>query len=97
MWANVGAIAGGLALKDAAEKTQVLLLEPVLDVHVLVADEYVGAVMSDLSTRRGRVTGTEPGNFSLQHQIAFRPTLRTAENASMYWFHVPLKLLKNSM
>jgi len=53
-------IAGGLALKDAAEKTQVLLLEPVLDVSVLVADEYVGAVMSDLSTRRGRVTGTEP-------------------------------------
>jgi elongation factor G len=53
-------IAGGLALKDAAEKTQVLLLEPVLDLSVLVADEYVGAVMSDLSTRRGRVTGTEP-------------------------------------
>jgi len=53
-------IAGGLALKDAAEKTQVLLLEPVLDVSVLVADDYVGAVMSDLSTRRGRVTGTEP-------------------------------------
>jgi elongation factor G len=53
-------IAGGLALKDAADKTQVLLLEPVLDVSVLVADDYVGAVMSDLSTRRGRVTGTEP-------------------------------------
>jgi elongation factor G len=53
-------MAGGLALRDAAEKTQVLLLEPVLDVSVLVADEYVGAVMSDLSTRRGRVTGTEP-------------------------------------
>jgi elongation factor G len=53
-------IAGGLALKDAAEKTQVLLLEPVLDLSVLVADDYVGAVMSDLSTRRGRVTGTEP-------------------------------------
>jgi elongation factor G len=53
-------IAGGLALKDAAEKTQVLLLEPVLDLSVMVADDYVGAVMSDLSTRRGRVTGTEP-------------------------------------
>jgi elongation factor G len=53
-------IAGGLALKDAAEKTDVLLLEPVLDVSILVADDYVGAVMSDLSTRRGRVTGTEP-------------------------------------
>jgi elongation factor G len=53
-------MAGGLALKDAADKTQVLLLEPVLDVSVLVPDDYVGAVMSDLSTRRGRVTGTEP-------------------------------------
>jgi elongation factor G len=53
-------IAGGLSLKEAAAATQVLLLEPVLDVSVLVADDYVGAVMSDLSTRRGRVTGTEP-------------------------------------
>jgi elongation factor G len=53
-------IAGGLSLRDAAEKTQMLLLEPVLDVSVLVPDDYVGAVMSDLSTRRGRVTGTEP-------------------------------------
>jgi len=53
-------IAGGLALKDAAEQLQFTLLEPVLEVSVLVADDYVGAVMSDLSTRRGRVTGTEP-------------------------------------
>jgi elongation factor G len=36
------------------------LLEPVLEMSILVADDYVGAVMSDLSTRRGRVTGTEP-------------------------------------
>jgi elongation factor G len=37
----------------------VLLLEPVDEVSVLVADDYVGAVMSDLSSRRGRVLGTE--------------------------------------
>jgi elongation factor G len=36
------------------------LLEPVDDVSVLVSDEYVGAIMGDMSTRRGRVTGTEP-------------------------------------
>ena len=36
------------------------MLEPVDEVTVLVADEYVGAVMSDLSSRRGRVGGTEP-------------------------------------
>jgi elongation factor G len=52
--------AGKLALRDAAEKAKVLLLEPVDELSVLVADDYVGAVMSDLSSRRGRVLGTEP-------------------------------------
>jgi len=50
--------AGRAALKDAATKAQVLLLEPVDEVSVLVPDDYVGAVMSDLSSRRGRVLGT---------------------------------------
>jgi elongation factor G len=52
--------AGKLALRDAADKAKVLLLEPVDELSVLVADDYVGAVMSDLSSRRGRVLGTEP-------------------------------------
>ncbi|GLX09133.1 elongation factor G-like protein [Microbispora sp. NBRC 16548] len=53
-------IAGQLALKEAASKVATHLLEPVDEVSVLVSDEYVGAVMSDLSSRRGRVLGTEP-------------------------------------
>jgi elongation factor G len=52
--------AGALALKEAAKSTTVNLLEPVDEVKVMVSDEYVGAVMSDLSGRRGRVVGTEP-------------------------------------
>jgi elongation factor G len=52
--------AGALALKEAAKAATVLMLEPVDEISVLVADEYVGGVMSDLSGRRGRVTGTEP-------------------------------------
>jgi elongation factor G len=52
--------AGRAALRDAVEKAGVLLLEPVDEVSVLVPDGYVGAVMSDLSSRRGRVLGTEP-------------------------------------
>jgi elongation factor G len=52
--------AGRAALRDAADKAKVLLLEPVDELSVLVADDYVGAVMSDLSSRRGRVLGTEP-------------------------------------
>jgi elongation factor G len=51
--------AGSLGLKDSATKVPVLLLEPVDEVSVLVGDDYVGAVMSDLSSRRGRVLGTE--------------------------------------
>jgi elongation factor G len=52
--------AGRAALRDASDKGQVLLLEPVDEVSVLVADDYVGAIMSDMSSRRGRVLGTEP-------------------------------------
>ncbi len=52
--------AGRLALKDAVDKAQPMLLEPVDEVNVLVPDDYVGAVMSDLSSRRGRVLGTQP-------------------------------------
>ncbi|HZN72478.1 MAG TPA: elongation factor G-like protein EF-G2 [Micromonosporaceae bacterium] len=52
--------AGGLALREAAEKGQVTLLEPVDDVTIRIPDSFVGAVMSDMSGRRGRVLGTEP-------------------------------------
>jgi elongation factor G len=52
--------AGSLALKEAAAAAQMAMLEPVAAVSVLVSDEYVGAVMSDLSGRRGRVSGSEP-------------------------------------
>jgi elongation factor G len=52
--------AGRAALRDAAEKATPMLLEPVDEVSILVPDDYVGAVMSDLSGRRGRVIGSEP-------------------------------------
>ncbi|MFF3402516.1 elongation factor G-like protein EF-G2 [Streptomyces sp. NPDC002659] len=51
--------AGALALREAAGDARIHLLEPVAEVRVLVSDEYVGPVMSDLSGRRGRVVGTE--------------------------------------
>lgn len=52
--------AGSLALRDAAATAGVQLLEPIDRVDVLIDDDFVGAVMGDLSTRRARVLGTEP-------------------------------------
>ncbi len=52
--------AGALALKEAAQVAGVQLLEPIDEVDVLIDDDYMGAVMGDLSTRRARVLGTEP-------------------------------------
>ncbi|MGA5706553.1 elongation factor G-like protein EF-G2 [Streptomyces cellulosae] len=59
--------AGALALREAAADAKIHLLEPVAEVSVLVGDDYVGTVMSDLSGRRGRVLGTEqsPGGRTL--------------------------------
>ncbi|MFD8738707.1 elongation factor G-like protein EF-G2 [Streptomyces sp. NPDC059618] len=59
--------AGALALREAARDAVIHLLEPVAEVTVLVGDDYVGPVMSDLSGRRGRVVGTEqaPGGRTL--------------------------------
>ncbi|MET1043505.1 MAG: elongation factor G-like protein EF-G2 [Microbacteriaceae bacterium] len=50
--------AGALALREAAAATRIQLLEPVSTVTITVPDDYVGAVLGDLSSRRGRVTGT---------------------------------------
>ncbi|MGB7147105.1 MAG: elongation factor G-like protein EF-G2, partial [Mycobacterium sp.] len=52
-------MAGSLALKEAAAAAKVTLLEPIDEISVLIPEDLVGAVMSDLSGRRGRVLGTD--------------------------------------
>jgi elongation factor G len=52
-------MAGALALREAAAATKVALLEPIDEISVSVPDDFVGAVMGDLSSRRGRVLGSE--------------------------------------
>ncbi|WP_431908443.1 elongation factor G-like protein EF-G2 [Micromonospora carbonacea] len=61
--------AGALALRDAAEKGQPVLLEPVDEVVVRVPGHTVGAVLGDLAGRRGRVLGTEPDPDAEGHAL----------------------------
>ncbi|MGQ9617668.1 MAG: elongation factor G [Candidatus Aminicenantia bacterium] len=48
-------IAGSLALKDAVEKAQPTLLEPIMRVDIFIPNEYVGDVVGDLNARRGKI------------------------------------------
>ena len=50
-------IAGSMAFKEAAQKANPKLLEPIMDVEVVVPEEYMGDVIGDLSSRRGRIGG----------------------------------------
>ena len=52
-------IAGSLALKAAKDKCNPVLLEPIMKVEVTVPEEYFGDVMGTLSSRRGRIEGTD--------------------------------------
>jgi elongation factor G len=68
-------VAGSLALKEAAKRAGPVLLEPIMAVEVVTPEEFIGTVIGDLSSRRGRVEGQEPrGNA-----IAVRASVPLAE------------------
>ena len=50
-------IAGSMAIQDACKKADPKLMEPIMRVEVIVPDEYLGDVMGDLSSRRGKIEG----------------------------------------
>ena len=52
-------IAGSMAFKEALKKADPCLMEPVMKVEIIVPDQYLGDVMGNVSSRRGRVEGTE--------------------------------------
>ena len=66
-------IAGSMAFKDAMKKSAPQLLEPVMKVEITVPEEYMGDVMGDVSSRRGRIEGMEPQNGGVQLIKAFVP------------------------
>jgi elongation factor G len=50
-------VAGSMAFKEGARKAKPILLEPIMDVEVVTPEEYLGDVMGDLNSRRGKIEG----------------------------------------
>lgn len=89
--------AGRLAFKDAAAKAQPVLLEPIMSVVVTVPEEYVGDVIGDLNSRRGRPLGMEPvgamtevrAEVPMAEMLSYAPDLR-AITAGQGDYHMEL-------
>ena len=52
-------IAGSMAFKDAMKKADPILLEPIMKVEVTMPEEYMGDVIGDINSRRGRIEGMD--------------------------------------
>ena len=52
-------IAGSMAFKDAMRKAEPIILEPVMDVEVVTPEDFMGAVMGDIQSKRGKIEGME--------------------------------------
>ena len=59
-------VAASLALKEAKNKCRPVILEPIMKVEVVVPDEYLGPVMGDITSRRGRPLGQESRNLAIK-------------------------------
>jgi elongation factor G len=78
-------IAGRKVFKECMKSCAPTILEPIMKVSVFTPDEYMGDVMGDLNSRRGRVQGMEPGDGTtviraqvpLAEMLTYSPTLRS--------------------
>jgi elongation factor G len=75
-------IAGSLAFKEAMKQARPALLEPVMHVEVYAPDQYSGDIMGDLSSRRGRISGSETrgSNVAVKAQVPFAEMLSYAND-----------------
>jgi elongation factor G len=103
-------IAGSMAFKDAAKKANPIVLEPYMKVEVLTPDEYLGDVIGDINSRRGRIEGFIDRNgikvvdayVPLSEMFGYSTVLRSLSqgraNYSMQFDHyekVPAKMVED--
>ena len=75
-------IAGSMAFRQAYERAEPVLLEPIMEVEVAVPDDAVGAVNGDLNGRRGRLLGMEPqaGMTGIRAEVPMAEMLTYAQS-----------------
>jgi elongation factor G len=75
-------IAGSLAFKEAMKQARPALIEPVMRVEVYAPDQYSGDIMGDLSSRRGRISGSEarPASVIVKAEVPFAEMLSYAND-----------------
>lgn len=79
-------VAASMALKEALSKAEPCLLEPIMDLEIIAPEEYVGDIIADLNSRRGRVFGMEEnreskiikGTVPLAETFGYATSLRSA-------------------
>src|SRR5262245_34918130 len=90
-------IAGSMAFQDAAKRAKPILLEPIMDVEVVVPGEYMGEVIGDLNARRGKIGGmfqradahVVAASVPLSDMFAYATRLRSlTQGRALYTLHV---------
>jgi elongation factor G len=74
-------IAGSLALKEAVDRAGVVLLEPIVEVSVVVPESYTGDIMGDLNSKRAKIQGMESASAGKQRVKALVPQAEVARYA----------------
>jgi elongation factor G len=86
-------IAGSIGFKEAARKAGPILLEPIMATEVVVPEQFMGAVIGDLSARRGKILGMAPragmqvvdAHVPLAEMFGYSTSLRSAtEGRAIY-------------
>lgn len=103
-------VAGSIALQDGAKKAGLTLLEPIMKLEVTVGDDFMGVVIGDLSSRRGKILGTDKrgkstiirGNAPLSELSGYVTVLRSLTQGRgisyiepSHYEEVPQGVLKN--
>ena len=80
-------VAGSLAFKDAMKKAEPALLEPIMKVDVTMPEEYMGDVIGDINSRRGRIEGFVPLSEMFGYSTDLRSRTQGRGNYSMFFDH----------